>query len=808
MTVIGVAAGCLIVGGQANGATAALELVAKDSFARTVGSGWGVANQGGSWSVRSLPGTGFSVGSGGGTVVVDPGQSAEATMANQALGDARAQTTFALPSVTQSGMGVHEALQVRRQANGDAYRARIRVGGGGHTVLSLSKRVGSIELALGTFQLPFTVRQGVETNLQVEVTGKSPVVVKAKAWPNNVIEPNWQSSISDSGADRITNIGSVGLWTYVSGAASRTTVVTTSFLVSKVTYTSQPTAPSTSSTTKPPAPKITTQPPAPSTPNGSLGSAPVGSASYTIPSGALFVSASAGKDTNSGNVGSPVKTIAAALTRAVSGQTVVLRAGSYNEHIEITKPVTVQAYPHETVWMDGSIPITSWTTSGGSWVTPWAYQFNHSTDNAGNSSSRFVDPAHPMAAWADQVFVDGSPLQQVTSAGAVGKGSFYVDYGSRSLRIGSSPVGHEVRASNRSQAVYSSATNVVLRGFGVRRYASQLADSGAVRIGNARSAVQNLVITDNATQGLSMRNTDDVVDHVTVTLNGMLGVGANAAHNLKITNSIVNDNNTEHFKIAPLSGGVKITRSRDVTVHHNDVSNNLSAGIWFDESCYDADVTDNTVNSNFTTGIQVEISNTAVVADNQLIGNQYGLQIIDSGDVRVFNNEIGRSTSMSVRLKQDARRASNTSLTGHDPQRPKPDPTVPWLVRNIEIANNLFGAGGLYEIYAMDNATNVPADSMAITVNGNVLNRYVTRGQTKMVGWGGGNNSTVTNFDTPEALAAAKNPGWRNAAVNPSTDIASMGGTKTAYASIAIRLPSDIATLLGQPAEVQHLGRF
>jgi parallel beta-helix repeat protein len=802
LTVVGVATGCLIVGGQANGSTTSWDVVVNDSFARTVDSGWGSAEQGGSWSVRSDSGSGFSVASGGGLVVVDPGRSAEATVLGSAVGDAQAQTTFTLPSVTATGYGVYETVQIRRQDNGDAYRARVRVASGGHAVLSLVRWSGKTETGLTSNLLPFVVRSGMKTNLRVQVIGTSPVTLEAKAWPQGAAEPDWQSTVSDSSTARLTSAGSVGLWTYVSGAAGRTTVLTNQFTASKATATDP--------TTSSPAPPSTTSPvPAPVTPTtGAIGSAAVGSTAYAIPSNALYVSASSGRDGNSGSVSSPMQTIGAGVAHAANGQTVVVRQGSYNEHLNLGKPITIQAYPHEAVWMDGSVPVSGWTQSGATWVAPWSYQFNHSTDNAGNSSSRFVDPAYPMAAWSDQVFLDGSSMRQVQSADAVGDGTFFVDYGNRTLRIGSSPSGHEVRASNEAQAIYSTATDVVLQGFGVRRYATELADSGAVRIGNARSTVSNLVITDNATQGLSMRNTDNMADHVTVTHNGMLGIGANAAYNFTVTNSEVTSNNSEHFKVAPLSGGVKITRSRDVSMRNNDVSNNWSAGIWLDESCYAVNITGNTANNNSTTGIQLELSDTAIVADNEVVGNQTGVQIIDSGNVRVFNNEFGRSSSFSLRLKQDTRRASNTSLTGHDPQRPNPDPTIPWIVRNITISNNLFGAGGLYQIYAMDNVTNLSADAMLITINGNVFNRFIAKGQTKMVGWGGSNNSSVTTFDTPEALAAGENSGWRNAGVNPPTDISSMGAAKTTYVSIAVGLPSDIASLLDQPAGVRRLGLF
>jgi len=802
-TVVSIAAGCLIVGGQANGATTSWQVVVDDSFARNVDSGWGSATQGGEWTVRTESGGSSSVSPGSATLTVDPGKSAEATVVQSTVGDVQAQVSFTLPKDAAAGYGVHEAVQVRRQPTGDAYRARIKVGSNGRAVLALSRWSGSNDTALSNVALPFSVASGAETTLRVQVTGESPVTLEAKAWPRGTAEPGWQSTVTDSSSARLTAAGAVGLWTYVLSAASRTTVLTTGFTAWKATATAP-----TPGIPAPPVPDPPAPAPVPTT-GEAIGSAPVGSTNYAVPSNALFVSASSGRDSDSGTVGSPLRSIAAAVSKATSGQTVVMRAGSYNEQVVIDKPLKLQSYPREAVWLDGSDPVSDWSQSGSTWVAPWNSQFNHSNDSSGNNASRFINPAYPMAAWPDQVFIDGSPLQQVGSAGEVTANSFFVDYGSRTLRIGRSPSGHDVRASDKTQAIYTTAAGVKLQGFGVRRYATQLSDSGTVRIGNAASLVQNLVITDNAMLGLSVRNDNNRVENVTVSRNGQLGIGANASYGLRIADSVVEGNNTQHFKSAPVAGGVKITRARGVSIIHNNVSNNIdSTGIWCDESCYDIDVASNTVSGNGAAGLELELSDTAIVANNQLVGNHVGALIFDTGNVRLYNNEFGRSGLISLQLKQDARRASNTSATGHDSRQPNPDPTVPWITKNITVSNNVFGTGGQYQIYAMDNVSGWSADNMRPTITGNLFNRWLSSGQTKMVGWGGSDNRSVTNFQTPEALAAAKNSSWRNAAVNPSTDIYAMASAAVSNVGVAQGLPSDIAALLEQPAGVQHLGMF
>src|SRR4051812_27581706 len=181
-----------------------------------------------------------------------------------------------------------------------------------------------------------------------------------------------------------------------------------------------------------------------------------------------------------------------------------------------------------------------------------------------------------MAAWPDQVFVDGDQLDQVAAGVTPGAGQFAVDYHAQTLTIGSDPYGHNVRASDLDHAFVVGGT-VTLRGFGVRRYATPLPQIGTIFFGGSSGGdvVENLVIVDNATQGLGISVQNCVVDHVTTNANGMTGMMANRSDNLTIQNSVLDGNNTEHFNSAPSAGGMKLGRSNGVLIRNNEVSHNL-----------------------------------------------------------------------------------------------------------------------------------------------------------------------------------------------------------------------------------------
>jgi trimeric autotransporter adhesin len=537
----------------------------------------------------------------------------------------------------------------------------------------------------------------------------------------------------------------------------------------------------------------------------------VGSTSYAIPFGAIFVDGTNGSSSGSGTITSPLKTMEAAVALARSGQTIVIRAGVYNETVTIpsTKSLTIQAYPKEAVWFDGSIPVTSWTASGSRWISGgWTAEFSRDIDGM---NSRFIDPAFPNADRPDQLFLDGIQLTQVAGAGDVVPGTFAIDYASDTITLGTNPAGHAVRVSNKVQAFNVLSSGTTLQGFGVRNYATPYAQRAAVRMQNDNEIARNLVILDNAMIGLAISRNAGLIENVTTQRNGLLGIGINASYGLVIKNSVVKNNDLQRFKVAPVSGGIKITRSRGVTVVNNDVSNNFGSGIWCDESCYNMNVSGNTANYNQASGIILELSDTGIVANNQTVGNDKGIQIYNTGNIRIFNNDIGGNTTFGIKLAQDERRNADPQYQGRDPRRTAllggTDPTVTWITQNIEVVNNTFGTGGLFSIYGLDSKTHRSVDDMNVTITGNLFSSRASGGP-HMVAWGGSDNHSLAYYETPQALAGAKNPSWVNAMTSANFAVQALGGEEEAAASIAIPLPADVAKATGLPAGSKRIGSY
>lgn len=314
-------------------------------------------------------------------------------------------------------------------------------------------------------------------------------------------------------------------------------------------------------------------------------------------------------------------------------------------------------------------------------------------------------------------------------------------------------------------------------------------------------------------QGIALSNVKKIVDHVTVTRNGQLGVGGTELDDSWVTNSVVNDNNTQDFKDAPVSGGIKITRSRVITVNNNEVRNNQSAGIWFDASCYRVTAANNDVQHNRSTQIELEVSGTGVVANNTTYGGTTGILIYNTSDVKIYNNKIGDNSIFGIKLAQDYRRQADPAVPeAHDPRRPVPDPTVTWITKNVTIVNNVFGNSnhrGGFQFYALDGETNRSADAMAITIDGNLFVKRINKLQSEptMIAWGQGDNRTLVRYETTVEFKA-KNAGWTNAQAPDSYRISDMGPYISQHASIAKPLPSDVASAAGLLAGSTALGTY
>lgn len=812
---------------------------AADGFARTVSHGFARADVGGSYARG--PVQYLSVRSGRGHIAdIRPGQTISADLTGVRSVDQQLGLEVSVPAVPTAGNGTFVSAQLRFQANGDGYRARLRFGRDGILRLSFSKVRGGRETVLGgEFAVPGRVKAGQHVVLQGRVTGTSPAYLAARAWIAGQATPAWQYQIVDSSPTRIATPGSVGIAVYQSGDSSIGAVDVYQLLGWRLVLagrtrpsspptrvpSSSPAPPTTPGTSSPPTSGTTTPPGSgpgsssgssstpPAGSGGSMGAAPVGSMRYAVPAGAVYVALNGSDATGTGTLDQPYATLAKALSKAVAGSTIVLRAGHYNQSALVTRAVTIENYPGEAAWLDGSIPVSGWVRTGAGWVhSGWSYQFDSSASfTSGSNAGNFVNAQYPMAAHPDQVFVDGAQLQQVAAGVSPGAGQFAVDYGAQTITVGSDPTGHAMRASNLQQALVVAAGGVTIRGIGITAYATSLPQIATVYLGGSAGGdtISNVVISDNATQGLSVDTSNTTVEDVTVSANGMAGIHANHAGGLVVQRALVVGNNTQHFNASPSAGGIKVTRTTGVTIRDSQVTDNLNvAGIWVDENVTDFVIVNNQVGHNGAgcAQIQAELSGSGIVAGNVVLDGKYGLTLFDSGNVKVYNNSFRGNAVWDVGLSQDNRYLPGQNTAGASVL---PSASNPWLVQNIDVVNNDFsGSTASYEFYALDKQTNRPADSMNITIAGNLfLDRAGTYGSWP-IAWGGSDNHTITTYASPQAFTSAKGESWPNGSISGGRLVAPAAVSQDGVPSYAQPLPADVAGATGQAVGTRHVGVF
>ncbi|AFV88625.1 Putative sortase-sorted surface protein [Acidipropionibacterium acidipropionici ATCC 4875] len=763
-------------------ATAAGTVLASDSMSRVVNRGWGMAATGGSYSAS--PSTAGSV-SGGTASLVSPAPGGTAAMSLNSVKalDAVSRIDVTLPTLP-SGSSRAYIRHFLRGTSATSYATMLMVGPDGSSSVILERLRNGAETKFSEVPGP-RLTAGKAFSLQISAVGTNPVRLGAKVWAAGAAEPSaWSALATDAAAERVTVAGPAGVTLYASKSGSVTPVRFDNLLTASTT-----TAPSyTPAPTPTPTPVLTDYPGQ----RLQAGAIAPGKQSYSVPATARYV-ATTGSDANTGTQASPFRTISAATKAAGAGGTVVVRGGVYHEQVLIYPHdrLTVEAYPGEAVWLDGSEPVSGWVRSGSVWVrSGWTSFFDASptyTKGAPDSTVenwQWINAKYPMASHPDQIWVDGAALTQVASRDAVTAGTFYVDESADQLVMGTDPTGRKVEASTLAEAMSIRSKDSLIRGIGVRRYATSVPMMGTVSTYFSGVTLENVTIADNATTGLFIGATGASLKNVTVRNNGLMGIGGNKADGLTAHSVLSVGNNSQHFNTAPVSGAFKITTSRNITVTDSAFINNSGNGPWFDESVYNVTFTHNDVVGNLGTGLVFELSDRMIAADNTFINNgDDAVAIMNSGNATIWNNTIAGNGG-GIDITQDSRRASDLSLPGHDKRQPLPDPTVPWIVTNVSVANNVVSqSAGEYLLRVADWSREFTGGQMISQSEGNLFHRASATTPTYVTVW------------SPQAGAGSKGyPTWDAYRAATGLDASSLLVTGASPLTSAYRLTSQYAS--------------
>jgi len=443
---------------------------------------------------------------------------------------------------------------------------------------------------------------------------------------------------------------------------------------------------------------------------------------YEIPKAAhVYYVAPGGEADSPGTTLEQPTTLEAAIERVITGDAILLRGGVYRTGgLVLNQGITLQPYADERPVLKGTQVATKWEALRNNvWRTQWTHLF----------------PAAPLGWWRrdregmrtplhrfnnDMVFVDGEMLKSAGWEGELDAHSFYIDYQDGYVYIGVDPTNRLVEITAFDSALVRTSAPVhgkindhkgpVIRGITFTQYAYRALEvEGKKHFTVADEPTDEPVgLSDPATFGKEVIGT--VLENVTITYCSRVA-GYFRGDGLIIRNSLVSDTGTEGIyvigssdvllekniirrnNIRQLTGyypaAVKIfNQTRRVTFRDNlIIEQPYSNGVWYDVGNHDGVIMNNWIEGAID-GFFFEISRGAIVAGNVFVRDDKGVRVLNSADVRVYNNTF---VDTPASFERTERSATNDHFGWH----PSTGPDVDQREGHVFV-NNLLAASEAY----------------------------------------------------------------------------------------------------------------
>lgn len=352
-----------------------------------------------------------------------------------------------------------------------------------------------------------------------------------------------------------------------------------------------------------------------------------------------------------------------------------------------------------------------------------------------------------MAAYPEQVFVDGQELTQVADRSQVGPGTFWVNdpdpvtlvnpqnnrqgyhvkpHTGVSYVLGDNPAGHTVEVVQHHRSLTLGGEESVFNGFTVEKYSPlQQWDYRDPEIGTLTGGVmffvgaENVSVTNNTFQysamgtALGLTNADgSTVSGNTITHNGGVGFGINRSSDISVEYNTWSMNNQAGFIVDNCGafctiGDTKITHVDGVRYafnthdysqagyNHNDPnvdSPRRLIGVWFDEGVINSEIVGNHFINVGKSAIFDEVSSGNIIASNIVESSFEGIVLSGTDSDKIFNNTIVDTLSPMV-IREDTRydgcNARNKAGECTAPEKWSGDHGLTWNATNNQIYNNV-----------------------------------------------------------------------------------------------------------------------
>ncbi|HYX09639.1 MAG TPA: right-handed parallel beta-helix repeat-containing protein [Bacteroidales bacterium] len=414
---------------------------------------------------------------------------------------------------------------------------------------------------------------------------------------------------------------------------------------------------------------------------------------YAIPevSGTIYYAAPDGSAEAPGISLEQPGTLETILEKVKTGDAVILRGGTYRTgDLVVNQGITIQPYADEQPVLKGTLPATDWKRIGRSlWKTKWDHLFQAGPDSWWSRDRHGKEtPLHIFN--NDMVFVDGKLLNSAGWEGEVDENSFYIDYESGFVYIGTDPDDHLVEITAHSTGLRRSISELngkpndhkglILKGITLTQYAfcalyidghtpNGLADPSTFGKDVVGSHIENCTFSYCGRVGAHLKGDSLVMKSCSVHHTTTEGVFLMSSSDCLLEKNKFSQNNIENIS-GYYPAAVKIfNQTRRVTCRDNLIYDlPLSNGIWYDVGNVDGRFLNNwvmNVGSNSGpgsgnhiwpgyNGFMFEISKGAVCAGNVFVNCDHGIMVLNSSNVEIYQNTFVNSTACIARDKRSA----------------------------------------------------------------------------------------------------------------------------------------------------------
>jgi parallel beta-helix repeat protein len=342
----------------------------------------------------------------------------------------------------------------------------------------------------------------------------------------------------------------------------------------------------------------------------------------------------------------PGDSLAAIVNAAPEGTAFQLRSGVYR--LQQFSPKTGQSFTGEAgTVLSGAQLLTEWSQEGAYWVHAGPKQ----EGEVRLASS--CQPQYPACAYPEDLFIDDTLLQRVTSLDQVTADRWYFDSTAGKVYMAEVPTGRRVELSVLPWAIFSDASNVTIQNLTIEKYAAP-AQRGAVGYTGPGPGwtVSNNEVRWNHGIGIKIASGMNVLGNF-VHHQGQLGIGGTGSA-VTVENNEIAYNNTAGFGPGTTAeaGATKFVATDGLVVRGNYSHDNHGPGLWTDINNTGCLIEGNTVEDNDWRGIFHEISYACVIRNNTVRRNGLrfpatgpvpllegaGILVSNSADVEVYGN--------------------------------------------------------------------------------------------------------------------------------------------------------------------------